>query len=294
MEFCNRCSRLRRCCPVCHCCRRCCRCSECCPGPAEGSFQVIKRDLATGAPLAGASYTLYQNGQQIMTGLSGVSGILSFSGLEPGIYELEETAAPDGYRPETAVHQIIVDADGNVTIDGQEADEVSFYNEARNTPDPNFAFRKYDEESNMPLGGATFMLSNGSTAVSDSGGLVDFGSLAPGIYTMTETAAPEGYLANTHSYTVEVSEDGDITIDGLPQYAFSVRNLPARSLSPRPVIYSVTDADTVITGSGVPGAQITVTLPDGTRLTTTADASGNWQAALPAGTTLPAGEIVPV
>lgn len=62
--------------------------------------------------------------------------------------------------------------------------------------------------------------------------------------------------------------------------------------SERPVIISVTAADTRITGTGIPGAFINVTLPDGAQLQTTVNRDGQWAVTLPDGTTLKAGQTI--
>ena len=63
-------------------------------------------------------------------------------------------------------------------------------------------------------------------------------------------------------------------------------------ISADPTINKVTRDDAVITGTGVAGAAITVTLKDGTELTGTVDALGNWTVDVP-GTKLPqTGDII--
>lgn len=171
------------------------RCGCPCPPPETASFTALKLDQITDARLSGAEFVLLSGGEVIMTAASDSLGQISFTGIKPGKYILQEITPPNGYQPSTTAHQIIADMNGNVTIDGAPAHDYLLYN----TPD--------------------------------------------------------------------------------------IR-------SERPVIISVTEADTSITGTGVPSAAITVTLPNGMTLQTTVDSNGKWAVTLPAGITLQAGETI--
>lgn len=81
---------------------------------------VFKYDQATEAPLAGATFALYDvkppaegNGdvQPIATGVTGDDGYVIFDGLDLGTYYLVETQAPDGYVCDSSVHTIKIVAD---------------------------------------------------------------------------------------------------------------------------------------------------------------------------------------
>ena len=54
----------------------------------------------------------------------------------------------------------------------------------------------------------------------------------------------------------------------------------------------ITEGDDKITGTGVPGAEITVTLPDGTEITTNVNPNGTWEIDVPAGLELKPGDRV--
>lgn len=287
MEFCNKCHCQRVCCPICHCCDACCRCHQC-PPPVSVTFTLLKRNSQTGAAVAGAVYTLYQNGQTVATATSGASGALNFVGINAGCYELIEISAPAGYEQDTASHQVVVNAAGNVTIDNESASGYLLYNRPAVTAA--LTFTKVNASTGAGLAGAAFRLSNGATATSGANGLVHFDALTPGTYTMQETAAPSGYVLDTSSYTVAVSETGAVTINGTAADSFQFRNTPAQSA--RPAVNSITAGDATITGTGVPGAQITVTFPDGKIETSTVDSSGLWVVDVPAGTTLEANSTV--
>lgn len=107
------------------------RCGCPCPPPVSASFSVIKLDRSTSTGLWGAAFVLLSGGEVAGTSVSDASGQLSFSGLKPGKYVLQETTAPDGYTPSATTHQVIVDINGTVTLDGLPARDFLLYN----TPD---------------------------------------------------------------------------------------------------------------------------------------------------------------
>lgn len=243
-----------------------------------------KINAVTRQPLAGAGFTM-SNGA---TAVSGSNGIVNFGTLAPGTYTMTETTVPPGFLPNTATYQVIVMNNGDVTINGVAINDFS----VEDQPDPRLTFRKYDASTGQPLAGAVFTLSDARSVTSDSGGLVNFGIIAPGTYTMRETTTPAGYEPNTTVYNVVVSAGGDITVDGTPLSGFSVRNTPARTPSQTPTINDIVAGDQYVIGQGVSGATIVVTLPDGTQVTTNVNENGIWLAAVPAGLTLQAGQTV--
>ena len=260
------------------------------PEPAAGSFTAVKYDQDTGRPLADAGYTLYQNENLIATAISDESGRLSFTDLAPGEYTLIETTIPAGYLPERTSHQVVVDEDGTVMIDGIPADNFSLYDVPNR--DAEISFRKVDADTGQPLAGAVFTMPNGVRAVSGSDGVVNFGIFGPGSYVIQEVTAPEGYAAVQTDFTVVVTTDGRAFIDGTSIANFTAKNTRLPDPSQRPVINAVTEGDHFVTGTGVPGAEIAVTLPDGIVVTTTVNDSGIWVAAVPQGTDLQAGQTI--
>lgn len=52
------------------------------------------------------------------TGVSGEDGIVTIKGLEPGTYQLKETKAPENYELNTTIYTVVVNSNGDFTIDG--------------------------------------------------------------------------------------------------------------------------------------------------------------------------------
>lgn len=158
-----------------------------------------------------------------------------------------------------------------------------------------FTALKLEQGTNNSLSGAEFILSSGGEIVmsstSDSFGRVSFTRLKPGKYVLQETVAPEGYEATTTTHQVIVDIDGNVTINGFPADGYLLYNT-SQTRSERPVIISVTEGDTSITGTGIPDASITVTLPNGTQLQTTVDINGMWAVTIPSDITLQVGQTI--
>lgn len=70
-------------------------------------------------------------------------------------------------------------------------------------------------------------------------------------------------------------------------------NEPPEPMVP-PTINAVNEGDRTISGTAEPGATVTVILPDGTRITTTADDNGFWSVHIPDGVQLIGGETITV
>lgn len=190
-----------------------------------GSFTAIKINGVTGAPLAGALYSLFLGTVLIANTYSTETGAVSFENLLPGVYELSETSPPAGFQPNPTRLQVVVHPDGSVTILGEEANGYRL----TNTPAMTLAFQKLDAGTNQPLAGAVFQLtSNGTviaTAASGADGTVNFGLLPPGTYVLTETSVLVGFVPNESSYQVVIGADGTITVNGIALGDFAVKNV---------------------------------------------------------------------
>lgn len=66
----------------------------------NASLQIVKTDVQSGAPLAGAVFELYGEDQSEMLSelITDAQGICTFTGMRAGRYFVREAAAPDGYR----------------------------------------------------------------------------------------------------------------------------------------------------------------------------------------------------
>ncbi|WP_040196489.1 SpaA isopeptide-forming pilin-related protein [Candidatus Soleaferrea massiliensis] len=189
--------------------------------------RFIKRDALSGNPLAGAVFELFTTAGPIGTAVSDNEGAVDFGAVAPGSYLLRELTPPSGYDPDPTTYEVVVSADGSVTIGGTPAADFTAQNLLSQYE---VSFTKRSTEDRTPVAGAQFELSQGSMLIasgtSDSAGRIDLGRVAPGSYTLRETAAAPGFLPYSVVHTVEVSADGRVTIDGAAAETFVAGNTP--------------------------------------------------------------------
>lgn len=260
-------------------------------------LRIQKIDSVSGTGISGAVFALIDSKGCICNGITDTYGSLTFNVFLCASYKLKEIIPPTGYAPANHTYNICVDICGCIFVDGVHIPQLII----RNTPIPNlfndFVFRKFDSSTGLPLANATFtLMQNGTTittVTSGADGLINFGILTPGTYQLTETAAPPGFTPNSTIYQVIVAANGYITVNGIPLDDFAVQDIPISiEISATPVINTILEGDTVITGIGIPGSAITVILPSGATVTTTVNSSGTWTANVPSGIILFIGDIV--
>lgn len=78
----------------------------------------VKKTDEFGKPLSGASFKLSQHGSsRFYTFTSNENEYHTITGIEPGTYTLEETAAPEGYIKSNITYTVTVDPAGNITTE---------------------------------------------------------------------------------------------------------------------------------------------------------------------------------
>jgi len=191
----------------------------------NAGFAFSKLHGATFEPLPEAVFSLQSNsGILVARAISDSNGLISFMELAPGAYQLQEVIPPTGYQPNTQIFNVVIAADGAVTIDNMPASEFIAYDSPSTFQ---VMFRKQDGLTNASLPGATFELSQGSVidiSVSNAVGIVSFNNVPPGAYTLIEIEPPPGYINNPNISTVVVDTTGQVTIDGILASSFIVEN----------------------------------------------------------------------
>ena len=118
----------------------------------KGSIEFRKVDKATGKPLAGVSFAIYDtNENMIAEGKTNSDGIVRFDGLVYGSYLWQETATVDGYIAQPGFHEFgITEHEQLITVT------------VENEPVPDIP--KTGDNSNLPLWFGLLTLSGGSLA----------------------------------------------------------------------------------------------------------------------------------
>lgn len=181
--------------------------------------KVLKIDADTNEALKGATLQLTNSNGKIVATWETTGASKEFKNLATGTYTLTEVSAPEGYIKSDEKITFNVDANGNLTdTNGNKLEKIVFTNK-KEEKTTGVKISKQDITNKQELPGATLV-------VKDYDGNViktwvsttepTFIELEPGIYTLSETIQPEGYILSTETITFTVKEDG--TIDTVIMY----------------------------------------------------------------------------
>ena len=218
-------------------------------------LRLIKYDADFRQTLTGATFRISSiaDAAHYVDRITDEHGEIFVEDLEPGVYSVQEIAAPAGYvLNETEFHvQLFPGQTSELVIPDQKKPDLTVY--------------KKDGDTGEPLQGVTFQIrkadsSTVETADTDAEGKILIEGLEPGVYEVTEVALPEGYLPpakESQMITLEAGKSGTVT--------FRNRKKPDLKIIKK-------DADT---GELLPGTSFTLRKPDGETLTTvTTDDNG--------------------
>jgi len=178
--------------------------------PPTGSFRVVKRDDG-GNRIDGSCWTL--TGAETFgpycdnddNDLDDRSGVIEVQNIPVGDYTLTESTVPDGY---------LAVADQTITITQDQRTDVSLVDAAATG---SLVITKTDDQG-AALGGACFTV--GDQTVCDDGdgdvqntvpGTIEIAGLAAGDYDVTETQAPEGYVASGDAVGITITSGAQAT-----------------------------------------------------------------------------------
>ena len=217
---------------------------------------VEKYDSVTGEALPGCTFQLKYlggtsgtGGTAIGTKVTGKNGTAIWTGLKPGTYVLEEVDPADGYSIIQSSETIFLADSGE-----QSVITVRF----TNMPDGNLLIRKVcavnpsvtlqnAEFKVMYADGALIGDSNGIFRTDENGEILITG-LKPGkSVVVTETKAPDGFLIDTQSQTIQIQEGKTVSL--------TFKNQPKGQL-----IVQKRDS---LTGQPLPGAEFRITTAAG-------------------------------
>ena len=182
---------------------------------------VEKYDSVTGAALPGCTFQLRYLGGTSGTGgtvigqkVTGKNGTAIWTGLQSGTYILEEVDPVDGYS-------IIQSSETVYLADSGEQSVITVRFE--NMPDGNLLIRKVcsvnpsvtlqDAEFKVMYADGTLIGDSNGIYRSDENGEILITGLAPGkSVVVTETRAPDGFLIDTQSQTIQIKEGRTVTL----------------------------------------------------------------------------------
>lgn len=157
------------------------------------------------------------------------NGEVSFTkNFAPGTYYIKEETTPSGYIGLSGLVPFTIRADGVVEVS---SDYLEGIDVTTSSPDTitikvkNYPLGKFkvskrvkgiSDMTNLITGQMTFTLTKNDdpnvTIVKQQVANQDFvfDNLQPGVYTLTETQAPSGYIKSTETYTIHVDRDGSV------------------------------------------------------------------------------------
>ena len=175
----------------------------------KGSLKIIKVDQYNNR-IANVRFELKrENGSLISIRPTNSNGEIQYTELSPGKYKLKEVSVPDS-------SYIYDDTVMDIEIVGGQETVKTIINTKKTTPNRvppaygSLRIIKVDQNGNK-IQGVTFELrnSNGaviSTDMTDSQGIIDYTKLAPGTYSIVETAVPSSdYVFNTSPISINIS-----------------------------------------------------------------------------------------
>ncbi len=190
------------------------------------NLTVVKRDADTGAPVAGAVFTVKAaDGHSVDEIKTGADGTATLENLLPGVYEVTEKSVPAPY---------LLDAPSQlVTLYPNRNHTVYFENHKK----PTLTIQKVDSITGSPIQGAKFQLWYGSNGT-DTGELNDLGiyftdasgqivleNLRDGWYKVTELEPAPGFTIKepaTQEFYIEGGGNKSLTFENVPLNAIVV------------------------------------------------------------------------
>ena len=204
-----------------------------------GSLLITKVDAVTNKPLSNAKFKVTTgDGTAVGTG-NGVfttdsNGEILIPNLKPDSYVVTETEAPEGYVKDTEPQTIQIGTDGGTY-------KVQFQNQ----PIGSLVILKKDADNGNPLSGAQFKVTTSKGAVvgtnngiftTDSNGSITITNLEKGSYIVEEVKAPDGYVLEEQSKTIEVDFGKTYTLEFTNKKMTSLVIKKVDSISGEPLV----------------------------------------------------------
>lgn len=193
------------------------------------TIEVIKYDAQNGVFVPGATIRIakIEDGTHNLDRVTDINGKITISDLEPGVYSVQEIAAPGNY--------VLNDTEYHVELFPGRTSQLVI----ENVKKPSLIIWKYDMQTAKPLPDAEFSIAKkgGSIiyeGVTNSDGFIRLDYLDEGWYTITELAPPPGYLAVTESKDVylEAGKTVEIKFDNLKCPTLTINKVDRDSLEP--------------------------------------------------------------
>ncbi len=169
------------------------------------SLRLVKQS-ADGTPLAGVTFRIarIEDGSRYLDRTTDENGEITISGLEPGVYSVQETATVSDHILDTAEYHVELFAGQTSTI------------VLENDKRPNLIVYKHDADTGEPVADTVFLVeaADGHSVDeirTDKEGKAVLENLLPGVYQITEKSVPSGYLMDAAPQLVTLYPNRDHT-----------------------------------------------------------------------------------
>jgi uncharacterized surface anchored protein len=194
------------------------------------SLELVKYDPVNDKYLGVATFRIAKiaDGSHYLDRITDTNGKIRIDDLDPGVYSVQEIAAPSGY--------ILNDHEYHVELFPGKTSQIVI----ENVKNPSLIVWKYDMEEVTKLPGAEFSIAKkgGSViheGITDSEGKIRLDNLEEGWYTVTEMAPPPGYLLSnpvSRDVYLEPGKTTEIKFDNLKCPTLTVLKLDSITHDP--------------------------------------------------------------
>lgn len=182
---------------------------------------LIKKVDQDGRPLAGVKFRVKRaDGQYVGEYVTGISGLATVAGQQPGFFIVEEVETLSGY--------ILDSTPKTVELRIDKPAEVEFINHKAGS----LLIKKVNSVDGSALAGATFKVTTAEGTLigevtSNQNGYATLDNLEPGAYIVSEIKGPDGFiLDNTpHTVVVKKNETATVEIANTPMSVLEIRKV---------------------------------------------------------------------
>lgn len=182
---------------------------------------LIKKVDQDGRPLAGVKFRVKRaDGQYVGEYVTGISGLATVAGQQPGFFIVEEIKTLPGY--------ILDSTPKTVELRIDKPAEVEFINHKAGS----LLIKKVNSVDGSALAGATFKVTTAEGTLigevtSNQNGYATLDNLGPGAYIVSEIKGPDGFILDNTPHTVVVKKNETATVE--------IANTPMSTLEIRKV-----------------------------------------------------------
>ena len=182
---------------------------------------LIKKVDQNGRPLAGVKFRVKRaDGQYVGEYVTGISGLATVAGQQPGFFIVEEVETLSGY--------ILDSTPKTVELRIDKPAEVEFINHKAGS----LLIKKVNSVDGSALAGAVFKVTTAEGTLigevtSNQNGYATLDNLEPGTYIVSEIKGPDGFILDNTPHTVVVKKNETATVE--------IANTPMSTLEIRKV-----------------------------------------------------------